>query len=293
MRSEKTLPILNIGQFRQKLNTDEFYSNSFVNHTKQNKNLIFKPHSHNFFLCVLFTNGLGTHEIDFNTYPIQPGSVFFLKPGQTHHWKFTDTPEGYIFFHTQDFYELCFLNSNLSQFPFYFTHENPPTLNLNKKEVYKLELLFKEINIEYRNDAIYKYEKLNSLINQIYIDLARCYTSLNPNKSVISKTYLNILEQFQNTLEDFFKVEKSVAFYADKLNITTKHLNRVTKSTLDKTSSTIIKERLLLEAKRLLVHSKSPLSSIATQLGFYEYSYFSKIFKNNVGITPYDFRKKY
>jgi AraC-like DNA-binding protein len=164
---------------------------------------------------------------------------------------------------------------------------------LNKEEVNKFKHLFKEIQIEYLDDAIYKYERLNSLINQVYIDLARCYTSVNPSKSAVSKSYLNILEQFQNMIEQFFKTEKSASFYADKLNITTKHLNRVTKNTLNKTCSTVIKERILLEAKRLLVHSNSPLSSIALQLGFYEYSYFSKIFKAHEGITPYNFRKKY
>lgn len=293
MKKNENIPILNIGQFGQKLHTSDFYSNNFERHAKRNKNLIFKPHSHNFFLCVLFTSGSGIHEIDFNIYPISSGSVFFLKPGQTHHWKFTDTPKGYIFFHTQDFYELHFLNSTLSQFPFYFTHENPPILNLNKEEMNRVEHLFKDIHTEYLTDEIYKYERLNSLINQLYIDLTRCYANINPTKSGVSKSYLNILEQFQNMVEQFFKTEKSASFYADKLNITTKHLNRVTKNTLNKTCSTVIRERILLEAKRLLVHSNSPLSLIASQLGFYEYSYFSKIFKAHEGITPYDFRKKY
>lgn len=293
MTKQHQIPILNIKQFEQKITTSDFYSNSFEKHSEKNKNIIFKPHSHNFFLCVLFTSASGVHEIDFNTYPIESGSVFFLKPGQTHFWKFTSPPKGYIFFHTQDFYELCFLKSTLSQFPFYFTNENPPALTLINKNIDKIKYLFQEIHTEYLSDSIYKYEKLNSLINLLYIDLTRYYTKLNPNKIAISKTYLNILQDFKTSLDAYFKEEKSASFYASKLNITTKHLNRVTNATLNKTSSAVIKERIILEAKRILVHTNTPLTEVASTLGFPEYSYFSRLFKSSVGITPYNFRKKY
>lgn len=293
MGQSNSIPILHIEQFGHQLTTNDFYSNNFEEHYKKNGDIIYRPHSHDFFLCVLFTKGSGVHEIDFDTYPITPGSVFFLKPGQTHHWQFDTIPKGYIFFHTQEFYELCFLNSNLSRFPFFFTHENPPTVTLNSEELQKIAPLFESIYLEYTRGGLYKYEKLNSLVNLAYIDLTRHYTDRNPNKAVVSKTYIKILEKLQDILEDYFKTEKSPAFYADKLNITTKHLNRVTKSILNKTCSTVIRERVILEAKRLLVHSNSPLSSIGSQLGYAEYPYFSKIFKMSTGQTPFEFRKRY
>ncbi|MDY8138361.1 helix-turn-helix domain-containing protein [Aquimarina sp. 2201CG5-10] len=292
MSLKKVIPILNIGQFETTISNDNFYSNDFEKHLIRNGDMIYKPHSHDFYLCVLFTSGSGIHEIDFNTYDITPGSVFFLKPGQTHCWEFKETPKGYIFFHTKDFYELC-LHSNLSQFPFYFTHENPPYLRLNNEQTKNIQLLFNAVNAEYKGNDIYKYQRLNSLINLIYIDLSRHYTNQDSDKIISSKTYLKTLEKLQTILEEFFKTEKSPKFYADKLNVTTKHLNRITKSTIDKTCSTVIKERVLLEAKRLLVHSNNTLSSIAEILGFEDYSYFSKVFKENTGITPFEFRKRY
>ena len=145
----KKIPTLHIEQFEQGI-TDDFYSNDFDNHLAQNNNIIHKPHKHDFFLCMLFTSGSGIHEIDFNTYPIERGSVFMLKPGQTHHWRFDKSPRGYIFFHTKDFYEQYFLNKGISQFPFYFTQENPPHLLVNDKYLDKLVSLFKEITMEYR-----------------------------------------------------------------------------------------------------------------------------------------------
>ncbi|WP_418509130.1 AraC family ligand binding domain-containing protein [Corallibacter sp.] len=73
------IPILNISQFKKHSHRNDVYINTFSNHIKRNKNLINKPHSHNFYLCVLFTKGTGTHEIDFNSYTITPGKIFFFK----------------------------------------------------------------------------------------------------------------------------------------------------------------------------------------------------------------------
>ena len=126
----KNITILQIDQFEQEVPMSDFYSNDMKSHLKNNEDHFYKPHSHDFFLCVFFTKAAGIHEIDFNTYEVKAGSVFFLKPGQTHYWKFDELPEGYIFFHTQDFYDLHFSKSKLEQFPFYYSHKNTPTLTL-------------------------------------------------------------------------------------------------------------------------------------------------------------------
>lgn len=73
------IPILKINQFKQDKELTEFYSNELSNHFSKNKALIKKAHKHNFYLCILFLEGNGIHEIDFNSYTIKPGSVFFFK----------------------------------------------------------------------------------------------------------------------------------------------------------------------------------------------------------------------
>lgn len=287
------IPILNIEQFEKEESLADFYSNDLQQHLKKNAQIIHKPHKHDFFLCVLFCKGSGVHEIDFNTYPIQSGSVFFLKPGQTHSWKFDNTPEGYIFFHTPDFYELYFLNRKLTQFPFYYSLKNPPDLVLTSAELASIAIRLKEINIEYHQDSTYKKQKLISLVNLTYIDLTRHYANYEPIKKVLSSTYLHALENLENTIEEYYKTEKSAKFYADTLHITPKHLNRVTKATLNKTTTELITERVLLEAKRLIVHSGSSLTAVAETLGYEDYAYFSRVFKLKTGKTPLEFKKNY
>ena len=286
-------PILNIDQFQKDKPLNGLYVNSFSNHIKLNKELLHKAHSHDFYLCVLFTEGTGTHEIDFNSYAINPGKVFFLKPGQTHFWKFKTKPKGFIFFHSQEFYELKFLDHRLYSFPFFTSYQNPPILELVQDKIKGYEIKFQEIYIEYNQNKLYKELKIVSLINSVYIDLTREYTSNSNLAPLFSPNYLKILENLEILINKNFYFQKLPKFYSNKLNISTKHLNRVIKETIDKTTSQLISERIMLEAKRLMVHSDDTLSNIANILGFSEYAYFSKVFKSKTGLTPLKFRKKY
>ncbi|WP_324025192.1 helix-turn-helix transcriptional regulator [Maribacter sp. BPC-D8] len=287
------IPALNIQQFLDKKPLDSLYVNSFATHIVLNQNLINRPHSHNFYLCVLFTKGTGTHEIDFNSYTIEPGMVFFLKPGQTHFWKFETQPEGFIFFHSQEFYELKYLDHTLSSFPFYYSNQNPPFLQVSEEKLVDISIHFTELYKEYRENNILREAKITNLINCIYIELTRVYTADVTIEKLGSASYSQILEQLETLINTHFYSQKLPKFYASQLNITTKHLNRVVQKTINKTTSQLISERILLEAKRLIVHSSDNLAGIANTLEFSDYAYFSKFFKSKIGVTPMEFRKMY
>ncbi|MDX6747976.1 helix-turn-helix domain-containing protein [Polaribacter sp. PL03] len=287
------IPVLKIDQFQESESLNDLYVNSFSNHIELNKELISKPHSHNFYLCVLFTEGTGKHEIDFNSYQVNPGKVFFLKPGQTHSWKFDTQPEGFIFFHSQEFYEIKFLDHTLKSFPFYYSNQNPPLLELSKIKMKLLTTKFKEMYLEYLQQNLLKELKIINLINSIYIDLTRAYTADVNLEKLISPSYSIILENLENLIHKNFYKEKLPKFYSDQLNITTKHLNRVVKKTLNKTTNQLISERIILESKRLIIHSGNNLAAISETLTFSDYAYFSRFFKSKTGFTPMNFRKKY
>ena len=287
------IPVLKIEQFQESKSLNDFYINSFSDHITLNKKLLQKPHSHNFYLCVLFTEGSGIHEIDFNSYPINPGKVFFLKPGQTHHWRFHTQPEGFIFFHSQEFYEMKFLDHTLNSLPFFCSNQNPPLLTLTQVKLDQLQLKFQEVYTEYQQKNLLRELKIVTLINNIYIDLTRVYTADTNLETLVSPSYSILLENLENLINKHFYKENLPSFYANQLHITTKHLNRVVKKTINKTTSELISERIILEAKRLIIHSENNLANVAELLNFSDYAYFSKFFKSKTGVTPMNFRKRY
>ena len=151
----KVFPTYSINEF-QSLNLEgEFYANNLNPHVKKHDftNL---PHKHDFYLIVLITKGSGVHEIDFQSYNVVPGMLFILKPGQMHFWKLSDDIDGYVFFHTRDYYDKGYLASSLKGFEFYASQHNKPHVQLNSKSVNVIANFMKELVIEDTNDQVIK-----------------------------------------------------------------------------------------------------------------------------------------
>ncbi len=286
---KKTLPIYNIKHFKEEaLNTD-FYANYFIPHIKHH-HIVSEPHKHDFYLIVLFTKGGGTHEIDFNTYEIKPGTVFLMRPGQMHHWILSKDIDGYVFFHSGNFYDKGFTLSSILDYPFFSSTHNPPKVILKKKAFEELEKLFKLIVEEYQCNELMKYEKIHSLISLVYVELSRHYL---PATKIENETYLLKLRKLEHFIDVYYKTKKYPHEYAGLMNISEKHLNRICKECLNKTTTELIAERIIVEAKRLLIHKQHSVSEIASLLGFEDNSYFARFFKKHCGETPIHFLKTY
>ena len=90
-------------------------------HLKSSHKHIEKPHRHDFYVTVLFNWGVGVHEIDFQSYDdVQAGSLFFLSPwSDTQLGAFSDDTDGYIFFFSQEYYNMHYVNQKLKNFPLF------------------------------------------------------------------------------------------------------------------------------------------------------------------------------
>jgi AraC-like DNA-binding protein len=287
------LPSLELKKFQEENEIDGFYTDRLINHLKSHEREINIPHKHNFYLTVLFTKGSGSHEIDFNSYEISPGSLFLLNPGQTHHWVLSDDIDGFIFFHSQAFFDLPFTKREINNFPFFYSTQNSPCIYLEENSVATFAYSFQIILDEYLLSARMKSEKIHSLVHLIYIDAARQYLITEQAFTSGVHHYTQRIKQLEHLIEQHYLEDKSAFTYAERMHVSTKHLNRITKETLNKTTSALITERVILEAKRLLVHADSSLSEIARQLGYADYAYFSRLFKKSCGESPSQFQSKY
>jgi AraC family transcriptional activator of pobA len=282
----KKYPIYSIQRFNCNDVNSDFYINTFKNHLVDHS-FVEEPHRHNSYVLVLFTNGSGTHDIDFDTFAIQSGSTFFLQPGQIHHWDLSDDIDGFVVFYSQEMYNLYFRQKTIDGYPFYNSLGNSPEMILNANEVKDLEPYFNIMLAEYQGNKMMKQDKIINLLDSIHIEMARKY---NENNVLETHSYNVKIRDFNTLLEKYFLTEKTPSFYASQLNITLKHLNRICNEILKKTTTQVITERIILEAKRMLMNKKRTVSEIASALGFDDYSYFVRLFKKNAGMTPTAFR---
>lgn len=289
----KPVHVLNINQFSND-DKEDFHTNTLENHLQTRHKDIAEPHSHNFYLAILFTKGTGRHEIDFADYEVKSGALFFLNPGQTHHWTLSPDTEGYIFFHTRDYYEQYYTQNKLSAFPFFFSMHSSPCIYLQGKELRQTESYFNSIFEESLSGNSFKKPAIMSYINLIYISTSRIFQeTANTEHNHTNNNYYTKFRQFESLVEEHFIQEKQPVFYAEKMHITPRHLNRIAQIATGKTATDAILDRVLLEAKKELVLRRGNFKSIAEVLGYTDYAYFSRIFKNKTGETPSDFTKRY
>lgn len=287
------LPILAIDEFQGTSDSDQFYSNVFPEHIHEHHQKINKPHKHNFYLVMLFTEGSGMHEIDFERFEIKPGSLFLLCPGKMHNWELSDDIKGYIFFHSKEFYDLNFSSKRVDNYPFYYSAQNSPVIYLEGSKLLEMENLFANVQQEYEGEVFMQQQKLLALIDLIYIELSRVFWDRSIPIQASYSGYAIKLRKLENLIDQHFIAEKSPAKYAEMMHISLKHLNRICKSLIGKTVTDLILDRVILEAKRMLIHTESTVSEVAVELGYTDYSYFSRLFKKRYGASPNSFKREY
>ena len=110
-----TIPILNGRPLSQK----DFVADHFAHYLDEHPDLHF-PHKHSFYHLVYFSKGSGTHSIDFVSFPVEAGQVYFMIPGQVHSWNFKTKPGGYIVNFSEQYINALVANPRyLDQFSFF------------------------------------------------------------------------------------------------------------------------------------------------------------------------------
>lgn len=96
--------------------------------------------------------------------------------------------------------------------------------------------------------------------------------------------------KFLQLVEQHFKRERSVTFYADKIAVTAKHLSSAVKECSGRTAGEWIDLYVIMEAKMLLSGSDKSIKQISAELSFPNQSFFGKYFKHHTGQSPRQFR---
>jgi len=96
--------------------------------------------------------------------------------------------------------------------------------------------------------------------------------------------------RFLGSLNEHYKEERSVGFYARELCITPKYLTTLVKRISQKSVSEWIELYVILEAKTLLKYSGMSVQEIAYTLNFPNQSFFGSYFKRNTGMSPSQYK---
>src|SRR5580704_13210546 len=120
----------------------------------------------------------------------------------------------------------------------------------------------------------------------IAIEVARLAASRARSGTVTLRPADPTVEKLRRLVEDNFRRERLLGFYAEKLLMTPDRLNDHVKRATGVTAGHLIRQRVLTEAKRQLVFTNQPIHEIAYDLAFSDPSHFARFFRKQTGTTP-------
>ena len=101
---------------------------------------------------------------------------------------------------------------------------------------------------------------------------------------------IDIYNRFVSLVAEHYHSAHDVAFYADRLCITTRYLSQITDRVVGKSPKQIIADYLLSEAKTYLDTTRLSIQEVADRLGFSSQALFCKFFKSQEKTSPSDYR---
>jgi AraC family transcriptional activator of pobA len=131
---------------------------------------------------------------------------------------------------------------------------------------------------------------MRGLLALIAIGVARLAASRARTGSVTLQPADATVARLRALVDESFRRERQLGFYAEQLGMTVDRLNDHVKRATGVTAGHLVRQRVLSEAKRQLVFTAQPIQDIANELAFSDPSHFARFFRKHTGTTPHEFR---
>lgn len=248
-----------------------------------------KLHRIQFYAMIIVTSGQGIHVIDFKEYPYQKGSILTIRKDQVHSFRKSNA-KGYLIIFTEEF-----VLSHLGEGGARKTSELFNELlfqqhsKIQPEDQVAFDGLIEQILIEFNRSSDEHSPQIIRNLLQVLIRKTHRTRKVSPNFT-LNKKYISQFLNFQKLVEENWQSHKTVIYYADTLNISSKTLNTIVQSVSKRTSKAIIDEISFINIKRFLINSDDSIKEIAYQTGFTEPTNFFKFFRRFSSLTPEEFR---
>lgn len=250
------------------------------------------PHLKTFFTIDFYADNLSKRQIGTTKVEDLTNSIAFNSPLQlfsVHTSNGIPGEEGYSLLFGADFFEPKKHQYEIQhEFPYFKLNSNP-AYKLSQLDLPLIKNLFDTIYEEFKKDDSHKVEIVRSYVLVLLLQIKRVVG--NATELVQLKRYQEITANFEELILKETSKYKTIADYADQLNITPIYLSECVKKATGVTAKKILSNYMTLRAKALLQQTTSSVAQIAYEMGFDEPTNFIKFFKNNEGITPAAFRK--
>ena len=254
-----------------------------------------QPHRHDAFVQLLYlTAGSVEVQIDDAHHRAVAPCLLLIPAGHVHGFKFASDVDGPVVTATQKTLESL---ASVVMPDLLATLRHPRVLPLQAEMRYVDQLmpLFLALERESRTPASGQVAASMSLPMALMVQVDRlCQMSdaQAPQAGQPPSRKARQIERFRSLIDEHFRVQRSVPFYAGALNISAGQLTRLCRECLGLSSLDVINARILHEAQRGLVYTHLSIKQLAGELGFEDDAYFSRFFRKHTGLSPVAFRTR-
>lgn len=118
--------------------------------------------------------------------------------------------------------------------------------------------------------------------------LARFLEQATEKQTVVDERIAKVIDYIQRNIYQ----EISIPKLAEIACVSEDHFIRLFRTETNTTPLQFVNNLKIEKAQLLLLTSKEPIKNIATNLSFFDTSYFNRIFKKFTGFTPVEYRRK-
>lgn len=239
-------------------------------------------HRDNYYIFAYMKAGYAKGIIDFETYQIYGPSIFFIQPGQMHSLIEYKDSDSWILLvdkalvRTEDEYILWNVSTKSGIIP-------------DKQHMQDLDDCLSLL--DRRMSGLNTFDEITLSLISVYTGIIAEICKKGIKNDMTGRPFA-IMSQFRALVSSCQKTMKSSSDYARKLNITPAYLNEITNRISGLTATEYIQNEIIIQAKRMLFNTQMNVKEIAIELGYEDWSYFTRLFTRKTSMTPTQFRMK-
>lgn len=175
---------------------------------------------------------------------------------------------------------------------FIFTRKHP-VFSLLPSEQNSVMQYFNLIKEKVDNMShLFRYKVTCSLISAMIYDLNNALFRIQHTNEIKLTRAESIFTHFIQLVEDNYKTERAVKWYANQMSLTPKYLCETVKRISMRTPNEWISSYVMAELCVMLSTTTKSIKEIASDMNFANQSFLGKYFKERAGVPPLEYRKK-
>ncbi|MFX0557470.1 helix-turn-helix domain-containing protein [Maribacter sp. CXY002] len=229
-------------------------------------------------------------------YDFDEGSMVFMGPGQQVGLSYDPDyePKGYALIFHPDLLLGSELGRKMDHYNF-FSYSVKEALHLSDRERELILSVLDKIQYELEQNLDKHSKKL--IVSNIELLLDYCLRFYDRQFLTREIPHQGSLERFDRLLNDYFSSDKpqkqglpTVGYFAEELYLSPNYFGDLVKKETGHSAQEYIQTKLIEIAKQKVFDPNKSVSEIAYELGFKYPQHFSRLFKQQVGHSPKEFR---